>query len=121
MAVIEVDAMARARKTVPGRFKFEATLIEWRGPAPFVFAPMPAKQAAELKAIANRVSYGWGCIPVEATVGGVVYTSSLFPRDGTYLLPIKVVVRRKTNLTVGDTVTVDMTVQPTRQIKRLAS
>lgn len=95
----------------PLRFKFDATLIEWRGPAPFVFAPMPAKQAEELRQISNRVSYGWGCIPVEAKVDGVTYTSSLFPRDGTYLLPIKVVVRRKTNVTVGDKVAVDMTVQ----------
>lgn len=94
------------------RFRFEAKLIEWRGPAPFVFAPMPAKQADELKKIANRVSYGWGCIPVEAKVGGVTYTSSLFPRDGTYLLPIKIVVRRRANITVGDKVAVDMTVQP---------
>jgi hypothetical protein len=114
--------MKRASKTATTRFKFEAKLIEWRGPAPFVFAPMPAKQAAELKQIANRVSYGWGCIPVEATVCGVVYTTSLFPRDGTYLVPIKTVVRRKTDITVGDTVEVDMTVQAqSARMKRLAS
>jgi len=102
------------------RFKFDAKLIEWRGPAPFIFAPMPPAQAEELRKIANRVSYGWGCIPVEAKVCGVVYTSSLFPRDGTYLLPIKVVVRRKAEITAGDKVAVDMTVQPmSARMKRL--
>jgi hypothetical protein len=114
--------MKRTSKTISGRFSFETKLIEWRGPSPFVFAPMPAKQAAELKQIANQVSYGWGCIPVEATVRGVVYTTSLFPRDGTYLVPIKTVVRRKTDITVGDTVKVDMTVQAqSARMKRLVS
>lgn len=106
--------MKKASKTASLRFQFEAKIIEWRGPAPFVFAPMPALRAAELKEIANRVSYGWGCIPVEAKVCGVVYTTSLFPRDGTYLLPIKIVVRRRANITVGDKVAVDMTITPPR-------
>jgi hypothetical protein len=57
------------------------------------------------------VTYGWGVIPVEATVGGVVFTTSLFPKDGTYLLPLKDAVRQKTNITAGDTISVDMTIR----------
>ena len=94
---------------------FTGEVIEWRGPAPFFYAPMPLRQAAELQQIANRVSYGWGCIPVAAKIGGVAFTTSLFPREETYLLPIKVVVRRKANITVGDRIAVDMTVQPAQR------
>jgi hypothetical protein len=54
------------------------------------------------------VSYGWGVIPVEATIGGITFTTSLFPKDGTYLLPIKVAVRRTSGVTVGDLVDVVM-------------
>jgi hypothetical protein len=104
--------MKQSGKKASLRFKFEAKIIEWRGPAPFFYAPMPAEQAADLRQIANHVSYGWGCIPVEAKIGGVVFTTSLFPRDETYLVPIKVAVRRKINITVGDKVAIDMTVQP---------
>lgn len=104
--------MTRIGKRASLRFRFEAEIIEWRGPAPFFYAPMPSQQASDLKEIANRVSYGWGCIPVQARVCGVEFTTSLFPRDETYLLPIKVAVRRKANITVGDKVAVDMTVQP---------
>src|SRR6476660_5391005 len=104
--------MKEAGKKASLRFKFGARIIEWRGPAPFFFAPMPPQQAADLRQIANRVSYGWGCIPVEATVGGVAFTTSLIPRDETYLLPIKVAVRRKANITAGDKVAVEMIVQP---------
>jgi hypothetical protein len=107
--------MKQASKKASLRFRFEAKIIEWRGPAPFFYAPMPLQQADELRQIANRVSYGWGCIPVEAKMCGVTYTTSLFPRDGTYLLPVKVVVRRQANVTVGDKVAVDMIVQPARR------
>ena len=40
----------------------------------------------------------------------LTFTTALFPKDGTYLLPLKVAVRRKINVTAGDTVAVAMTV-----------
>lgn len=95
-------------------FTFDAQVIHWRGPAPFFYAPLPAAAAEEIRRAAKRVSYGWGVIPVEATIGGMVFTTSLFPRDGTYLLPLKDAVRRPTGLTVGDVIHVEMTVQPRR-------
>jgi len=95
-------------------FTFDAQVIHWRGPAPFFYAPLPAAAAEEIRRAAKRVSYGWGVIPVEATVCGMVFTTSLFPRDGTYLLPLKDAVRRPTGLTAGDVIHVEMTVQPRR-------
>jgi hypothetical protein len=77
---------------------------------------MPADQAADLRRIARSVTYGWGVIPVEATVGGVTFTTALFPKDETYLLPIKAAVRKKANVTAGDVVGVEMeVVQPQRR------
>ena len=55
-------------------------------------------------------SYGWGVIPVEATIDGVTFTTSLFPREETYLLPLKDAVRRRIGVTVDDKVEVEMTV-----------
>jgi hypothetical protein len=94
------------------RFEFQAEVLYWRGPAPFFFAPMPAGEAAELRRIARFVTYGWGCVPVDATVGGVTFYTALFPKDETYLLPLKAQVRRKTGVTAGDRVSVEMTVRP---------
>jgi hypothetical protein len=104
------------------RFRFKAEIIHWRGPSPFFFAPVPDAQVERLRGIAKAMTYGWGCVPVEAKVGGVVFTTSLFPRRETFLLPLKVAVRRQTNITVGDTVAVDMTVQAmSARAKRLSS
>lgn len=84
--------------------EFEATIIEWRGPAPFFYAPLPPAAADAVRTVAKRVSYGWGVIPVEAQLGAVTFTTSLFPRDGTYLVPLRQSVRRPAGVTVGDTV-----------------
>jgi hypothetical protein len=74
-------------------FTFDAEVIHWRGPAPFYFAAIPAEIGAQIAAKARELSYGWGVIPVQADISGVSFTTSLFPRDGSYLLPLKVKVR----------------------------
>lgn len=94
------------------RFRFEARIIEWRGPSPFFYAPIPAQHVDELRQVAKTVTYGWGVVPVEAQVGDVAFKTSLFPKGETYLLPLKVSVRRRANITAGDLIAVEMTVRP---------
>lgn len=96
------------------QFTFDAEVIHWRGPAPFFYAPLPDGAAEQIRNAARLVSYGWGVIPVEALVGGVRFTTSLFPRDGTYLLPLKDAVRKPAGITAGDVIHVEMVVQPRR-------
>ena len=54
-------------------------------------------------------------IPVDATIGGVSFYTSLFPKDETYLLPLKDAVRKKTGITAGDLIAVEMTLRPPRR------
>jgi hypothetical protein len=91
-------------------FAFEAEVIYWRGPSPYFYVPVPAPEADEIRQLAKAVTYGWGMIPVEATIASVTFTTALFPKDGTYLLPVKAAVRKKAGITAGDLVAVDMTV-----------
>lgn len=92
------------------RLRFSATIIEWRGPSPYFYAPLPSEAAEKVRAEAKVVSYGWGVIPVRAVIDGVEFTTSLFPRDGTYLLPLKDVVRKRLNVTVDDRISIDLTI-----------
>lgn len=84
--------------------EFCGEAIEWRGPAPFVFVAVPENISAEIKAVSNQVTYGWGCIPVVATIGATEYTTSLFPKNGIYLVPVKVAVQKSEGVKVGDQV-----------------
>lgn len=90
---------------------FESTIIYWRGPSPFFYAPVPESHVADIRRAAKLVSYGWGMIPVEATIGGVSFVTSLFPKDDTYLLPIKAAVRKQTGVTVDDVIAVQMEIK----------
>jgi hypothetical protein len=89
---------------------FEGEIIHWRGPAPWLFVAVPDEHVAEVSYAARLASYGWGCVPVEARIGGTAFTTSLFPRDGTYLLPVKVAVQRAERIGLGDNVGVTIQV-----------
>lgn len=90
--------------------EFRGDVWFWRGPSPFHFVTVPEDECVELEAASKLVTYGWGMIPVTAQIGGTEWTTSLFPKDGRYLVPVKDAVRRAETLDVGDTVTVRLAV-----------
>lgn len=94
------------RQTV--KLKFEGEVIYWRGPSPFHFVAVPEPVAKKIKAEAARLTYGWGVIPVTATVSKIEFTTSLFPKNGGYLLPIKNAVRIPAEIEVGDTLAISL-------------
>lgn len=90
--------------------EFSGELWFWKGPAPFHFVTVPDEQCGALEAAAPLVSYGWGMIPVAARIGDTAWTTSLFPKDGGYVVPIKDAVRNAEALRVGDVVTLHLDV-----------
>ena len=91
--------------------EFTGTLWFWKGPAPWYFVTVPAKQCRDLKAISGGVTYGWGMIPAHVRLGTSEWTTSLFPKDGHYIVPIKASVRKAERLEEGDHVTVRLDVR----------
>lgn len=86
--------------------EFQGKIWFWRGPAPWFFVTVPEQPSRDLKAISSLVTYGWGVIPVHVRIGSTEYTTSLFPKDGRYLVPVRASVRKAEDLQEGDTVTV---------------
>lgn len=86
------------------QIEFTGDVFEWRGPAPFHFVRVPDDIAAEIKILAPPLTYGWGVIPAEVTIGGTTVTTSLFPKDGGYLVPIKDALRKPESIALGDVV-----------------
>jgi hypothetical protein len=62
--------------------EFDGKILFWKGPAPWFFVTVPARQSRDLKAISALVTYGWGVIPVHVRLGKTEWTTSLFPKDG---------------------------------------
>jgi hypothetical protein len=89
---------------------FSGELWFWKGPAPWHFVTVPEDECAELEETSALVTYGWGMIPVTAQIGTSTWTTSLFPKDERYIVPVKTSVRRAEHLDVGDLVTVRLAV-----------
>ena len=90
--------------------EFEGTVWEWRGPAPYHFVTVPADQADTVLELASAVTYGWGMIPVSVALGRSRWRTSLFPKDGGYVLPLRDSVRKKERIALGDTVHIRLSV-----------
>ena len=86
--------------------EFSGKIFIWKGPAPWFFVTVPEKESRDLKAISGIVTYGWGVIPVHVRIGNTEWKTSLFPKDGLYLVPLRASVRKAENLAEGDVVTV---------------
>ncbi|HEY0603152.1 MAG TPA: DUF1905 domain-containing protein [Herpetosiphonaceae bacterium] len=91
--------------------EFNGKIWFWKGPAPWYFVTVPEEQCRELKAISGMVTYGWGMIPVQVRIGDSEWTTSLWPKDGRYIVPIKSSVRKAETLAEGDDVTVQLDVR----------
>jgi hypothetical protein len=91
--------------------EFAGELYYWRGPAPHHFVRVPEDVCVELRDVSPFVSYGWGMIPVRARIGESEWKTSLFPKDGGYVVPIKDAVRNDEELRLGDVVTVELAIR----------
>lgn len=84
----------------------------WRGPAPFHFISVPADESREIKEMSRALTYGWGMIPVTAHIGSTTFTTSMYEKDGLYILPIKNAVRFAEALEIDDQVEVMLEIRP---------
>lgn len=89
---------------------FTGDIWYWRGPSPYYFVTVPDGESRHIRALSTAVTYGWGMIPVRVRIGGTEWRTSLFPKDGRYVVPVKDAVRRAEGLDDGDTVTIELTV-----------
>lgn len=89
-------------------WEFDEEVFQWRGPAPYFFVATPAHVNDFLHAHHGELTYGWGVIPATVRIGATEVTTSLIPRDGVYLVPLKVALRRPEGVDDGDDVRVGL-------------
>jgi hypothetical protein len=92
-------------------WEFEAEVFQWRGPAPYFFVTTPEDCDAFLHDHLAELTYGWGVIPARVRIGTTEVETSLIPRDGVYLVPLKVALRRPGQIDDGDVVRVHLSVE----------
>ncbi|MFT4084467.1 MAG: DUF1905 domain-containing protein [Nocardioides sp.] len=88
-------------------FTLGGPVIEWRGPAPYVFLLIGEEESADIKEAARGLEY-WGQVAVVARIGATDFTTALFPKDGSYLLPLKAAVRHAEGIEVGQQLSAEL-------------
>ena len=91
-------------------FEFIGEVFSWRGPAPYYFISVPEEACVGIHAVAPIVTYGWGVIPVRIRIGATEIKTSLFPKDGGYLVPLKDAIRRAEGIAEGDEVEIRLAI-----------
>ena len=87
-----------------------STLRLWNGEnASWHFIDVPPADATEIRVHSLTSRGGFGSVKVEATIGDVVWRTSVFPqKSGGYFLPVKKEMRCKTGIAAGDEVRVEL-------------
>jgi Domain of unknown function (DUF1905) len=93
---------------------FTALCWLYSGKGTWHFVTLPQDCAAEIsyfsKALNGGKRTGWGSVRVTVQIGKTVWQTSLFPdsKNKSYILPLKAAVRKAENITVGQSVRVQL-------------
>ena len=94
------------------RYRFEADVWVTGERVRLWFVSLPTEMSAEILDVVGVSLNPWGTVPVEATVDGFTWDSSMFPRKdrGCYDLPLNAKVRHRLGLHEGQRldVTIDI-------------
>ncbi len=101
------------------RLKIHITANVWLYPgesAQWHFVTIPKKETSLINTEYSSLKRGWGSLPVEVTIGTTTWNTSIFPdkKSGTYILPLKALVRRKEGIEVGDKIQLQILICPSR-------
>jgi len=93
-------------------YRFDAELWRHDGDAAWHFVTLPFDVADDIEERHGRTAGGFGSVRVRVRVGSTEWATSVFPdaKRKSYLLPVKVAVRKAEHLGDGSPMTVDLTV-----------
>ncbi len=90
-------------KNIETSFAFRAKLWKYEGPAGWCFVTIPKSTAKRIRAIHQDSEEGWGRLKATVTIGESHWKTSIWfdTKADSYLLPIKVAIRKKESLAIG--------------------
>ncbi|MEZ5690777.1 MAG: DUF1905 domain-containing protein [Rickettsiales bacterium] len=88
------------------KYQITASLWKYKGKAAWYFITLPKEISEEIKFFCSHINIPFGSLPVEVKIGETTWKTSIFPdnKAGSYLLPVKSLIRKKEKLAEGDAV-----------------
>lgn len=92
-------------------FQFTAPLWLYSGNNAWHFVTLPEDLADDIEELASTAKRGFGSVRVVVSIGETTWETSLFPdsKAGSYVLPIKKSVRDREGLSIGEDLTLEIT------------
>ena len=93
-------------------FKVRVRVWVYPGKGGWYFVSLPVRESREIKNTFGTPHRAWGAIPVQVTLGVLVWKTSIFPdsKSGQYILPLKADIRRRASVRESDTLTLSLLV-----------
>lgn len=90
------------------QYEFEGKVWLWPGDAAWHFVTLPKDMSEHITKMFGDQKRGWGSLPVTVTIGATSWDTSIFPdkNEASYILPLKVDVRKKEGISVDQKVKV---------------
>lgn len=94
-------------------FTCQCELWKYEGKGAWYFATIPLSVAREIESVYGPKRRGWGSIPITVELGMSKWQTSIFPdtTSGSYLLPLKKLVREREGIHEGASVTLILSVR----------
>jgi hypothetical protein len=93
-------------------YEFDGEVWYYNNPNAVYFVSLPPEMSADILELVGTSLNPWGTVPVDATIGGVTFASSMFPRKdrGCYDLPLNARVRKRLGIQAGEVVSVTIAI-----------
>ncbi len=84
------------------KYEFSTTMWQHQAPGGWYFVALPKAISEEIRTHLKWQEEGWGRMKAQAAIGSVQWETAIWfdTKQGTYLLPIKADVRKKTGIVV---------------------
>ncbi|MEL6560380.1 MAG: DUF1905 domain-containing protein [Bacteroidota bacterium] len=94
------------------KYEFSGKLWTSAGPGGWHFVSLPQDLSKEIRANMQWQEEGWGRMKATAVIGESEWDTAIWfdKKAGTYLLPVKSAIRKKTGVKTGDVIKVSVLV-----------
>ena len=90
------------------KFEFKSKMWKYEGNAAWYFVSLPNEITLEIRENLKNLEESWGRMKTTVKIGQTEWKSAIWfdSKLNTYLLPIKVAIRKKERLEIGENITV---------------
>jgi len=104
------------------KYHFRAKIWKYQGDSSWYFATLPILLSKKIRVKHCGQEEGWGRLKASASIGNTIWNTSIWydTKKGAYILPVKLIIRKKENIETGSNVRVTLKIHQMRWVSALS-